>query len=50
MAEEQRKENPAKSEQAKEELSDDDLKGLSGGFKLHEWKKNPTQVPMEQGE
>ena len=43
------KEEPSKEEQVVEELSDEDLKGLNGGFKFHEWKKNPTQVPMDRG-
>ena len=49
MAKEQLKANSAKSEQITEELSDGDLKCLRGGFKLHEYKINPTQVPMSQG-
>jgi len=43
------KEEPSKKEQVVEELSDDDLEGLNGGFKFHEFKKNPTQVPMDRG-
>ena len=32
-----------------EELSEEELSGLSGGFKFHEHKQNPTQVPISQG-
>ena len=30
------------------ELSEEELSGLSGGFKFHEHKQNPTQVPISQ--
>ena len=43
------KEETTKAGQGKEELSEEELSGLSGGFKLHEFKQNPTQVPMSQG-
>ena len=43
------KEEPTKAEQVKKESSEVDLEGVSGGFKPHQWPKNPTQVPVSQG-
>ena len=42
-----KKEN--ESPELTEELSEEELSGLSGGFKFHEHKQNPTQVPISQG-
>lgn len=42
------KEEPTKAEQVKQELSDEVLDGLSGGFKPHQWPDNPTQVPKSE--
>ena len=36
------------SPELKEELTEEGLSGLSGGFKFHEHKQNPTQVPISQ--
>ena len=41
-----KKEN--ESPELTEELSEEELSGLSGGFKFHEHKQNPTQVPISQ--
>ena len=32
----------------KVELTDTDVDGVDGGFKFHQHKVNPTQVPMSQ--
>lgn len=32
----------------KKELSGEDIEGLSGGFKPHQWPDNPTQVPVSE--
>ena len=31
-----------------EELTEEELKGLSGGFKFHKHERNPTQVPLSE--
>ena len=37
-----------KEEQVKQELSEDDVKGVSGAFKFHKHERNPTQVPISE--
>ena len=37
-----------KEEQVNQKLSEDDLKGVSGGFKFHKHERNPTQVPISE--
>lgn len=36
------------SERRHEELTEEQLKGLSGGFKFHKHERNPTQVPLSE--
>ena len=38
----------SKEQPVKQDLSDHDLEGLSGGFKFHKHERNPTQVPLSE--
>ena len=35
-------------DETKEDLSEEDVKGVSGGFKFHKHEQNPTQVPISE--
>nr|BDD45423.1 hypothetical protein 35 [bacterium] len=37
-----------KEEQVIQELSEEDVKGVSGGFMFHKHERNPTQVPLTE--
>ena len=37
-----------KEEQVNQKLSEDDLKGVSGGFKFHKHERNPTQISITE--
>ena len=48
MSEKETQQEMGSSELPPEELTEEELKGLSGGFKLHKHERNPNQVPMSE--
>ena len=48
MSEKGTQQETGSSEQPHEELTEEELKGLSGGFKFDMHERNPTQVPLSE--
>ena len=48
MSEKGTQQETGSSELPHEELTEEELKGLSGGFKFHKHERNPTQVPLSE--
>ena len=48
MSEKSTQQETGSCELPHEELTNEELKGLSGGFKFHKHERNPTQVPLSE--
>jgi len=48
MSEKEANQETGSCELPHEELNEEELKGLSGGFKFHKHERNPTQVPLSE--
>ena len=48
MSEKATQQEMGSSELPHEELTEEELKGLSGGFKFHKHERNPTQVSLSE--